>query len=374
MAWKEGDRISNYLLETRLGVGSFGEVWRARHHVFDDHVAIKVPTNPQYVRNLQHEGVAVHGIRHPNIVRALDLDPYGDPPYLVMELVDGPSMRQVIDQYGKNIPLAAVEQMLIGVLTALEVAHGQNLVHRDLKPANILLDHPLEDIASIRAQSVKVTDFGLGKVGGATASTMMQSGSLSAKEADGIAGTPAYMAPEQRDGRNSDARNSDGRNSDARNSDARCDLFACGVILFELLTGTRPHDHELPSDIRSDVPPRFDDCFRKSYARVELRFESAVAMLEALRDGAGTAAREEIRETYGSPPPPPPRPVTDTVTTGRRCPACAFGVESDDHFCIRCGQQLVESVPRCPNADCRAFVHTNDRFCVFCGTSLQVLQ
>ena len=79
-----------------MGAGSFGEVWRARHHVFGEFVAIKIPTDPKFVRNLQREGVAVHGLRHPNIVRAIDLDPYADPPYLVMEYVDGPSLRQVI--------------------------------------------------------------------------------------------------------------------------------------------------------------------------------------------------------------------------------------------------------------------------------------
>ena len=86
---REGDRISNYLLERQVGAGSFGEVWRARHHVFGDVVAIKIPTDAQYVRNLQREGVAIHGLRHPNIVRAVDMDPYGDPPYLVMEYIPG---------------------------------------------------------------------------------------------------------------------------------------------------------------------------------------------------------------------------------------------------------------------------------------------
>ena len=80
-----GDRINNYLLEELIGHGSFGQVWRARHHVFDEVVAIKVPTAPQYVRNLQREGVAVHGLRHPNIVRALALAPFADPPSLIME-------------------------------------------------------------------------------------------------------------------------------------------------------------------------------------------------------------------------------------------------------------------------------------------------
>ena len=80
-----GDRINNYLLDERIGTGSFGEVWKAHHHVFNEHVAIKIPTDTQYVRHLQREGMAIHGLRDPNIVRALDLDPYADPPYLIME-------------------------------------------------------------------------------------------------------------------------------------------------------------------------------------------------------------------------------------------------------------------------------------------------
>ncbi|MCH7719566.1 MAG: protein kinase, partial [Planctomycetes bacterium] len=103
---KTGDRISNYILEAPVGAGSFGQVWRARHHMFDEVVAIKIPTDSQYVRNLQREGVAVHGLRHPNIVRAIDLDPYADPPYFIMEYVDGPSLRQALEAHPDGLPIA----------------------------------------------------------------------------------------------------------------------------------------------------------------------------------------------------------------------------------------------------------------------------
>src|SRR5262245_40353287 len=90
-------RISEYVLDERIGAGTFGEVWRARHHGWADQlVAIKIPTDAQYVRNLQHEGAAIHGLTHPNIVRAIGFDPYADPPYLVMEYVPGVSLRQLI--------------------------------------------------------------------------------------------------------------------------------------------------------------------------------------------------------------------------------------------------------------------------------------
>ena len=154
---QEGDRISNYLLEKRIGAGSFGEVWCARHHVFGDRAAIKIPTDTQYVRNLQREGVAIHGLKHPNIVRAIDLDPYSDPPYLVMELVDGPSLRAIIDENRGTLPIPAVITIMRGILQALAAAHTAGLIHRDIKPANILIDEPPDDLTNITEQSVKVT-------------------------------------------------------------------------------------------------------------------------------------------------------------------------------------------------------------------------
>ena len=90
-------RVSEYILVEKIGGGTFGEVWKAHHHVWTDQlVAIKIPTDPQYVKNLQREGAAIHGLQHPNIVRAMGFDPYADPPYLVMEYVPGPSLRPVI--------------------------------------------------------------------------------------------------------------------------------------------------------------------------------------------------------------------------------------------------------------------------------------
>src|SRR3954447_15043326 len=90
-------RISEYLLDEPIGRGAFGEVWRAHHHVWaDQFVAIKIPTDAQYLRNLQREGVAIHGLVHPNIVRAIGFDPYADPPYLTTEYVPGTSLRPLV--------------------------------------------------------------------------------------------------------------------------------------------------------------------------------------------------------------------------------------------------------------------------------------
>jgi len=92
-------RVGEYVLQDRIAAGTFGEVWRAHHHVWHDRVvAVKIPTDPQYLRNLQREGVAIHGLTHPNIVRALGFDPYADPPYLTMEFVPGTSLRPLVQK------------------------------------------------------------------------------------------------------------------------------------------------------------------------------------------------------------------------------------------------------------------------------------
>ncbi len=343
---REGDRIHNYLLEARVGAGSFGEVWRARHHVFDERVAIKIPTDPQYVRNLQHEGVAVHGLRHPNIVRALDMDPYAETPYLIMEYVDGPSLQAAIEDQRSRFPIPAAAAILRGTLSALVAAHGAGIVHRDIKPANILLGHPLNAIGTITDQSVKVTDFGLGQVGGMTARTMMQSGSMLTDEGRSISGTLAYMSPEQKVG---------------AALDARSDLYSCGIILFEMLTGERPQGTELPSALRSEAPGYLDEVVRRSYTRLERRYGSALEMLAAL-------SPPSISERGG--PPPAPRPAVTRGSTPR-CPACDGAVQREDQYCIHCGTQLVASVARCTS--CQAYVQPSDRFCTTCGKDLGVL-
>jgi serine/threonine-protein kinase len=226
-----------------------------------------------------------------------------------------------------------------GVLHALHAAHQHDVIHRDIKPANILISHSLDDASSWTEQDVKVTDFGLGKVGGETARSIMQSGSTD--DNNRLAGTIAYMSPEQRDG---------------SRVDARSDLYACGIVLFETLTGKRPAGNDLPSSLRPDVPTYLDRVFERSYTRWERRFTSAQEMLAALVDAG--ADRGQV---------PPPPPVGETAT----CPACRRSVLADDSYCIHCGQQLGGSLPRCQA--CRSFVDLSDRYCIHCGKDLRVL-
>jgi len=339
-------RISEYVLEQRLGGGTFGEVWRARHHVWADQlVAIKIPTDPSYIHNLQREGSALHGLNHPNIVQAKGFDPYADPPYLVMEYVPGSSLRPLIDS--RSLTPDAAVAIMRQVLSALAHAHKNGLVHRDIKPENILIHERYAQDGYASPGVVKVTDFGLGKA--ATISlgeSIAFSTSMAAADAKRIAGTLDYMAPEQRTG---------------GEVDARADLYACGVVLYELLTGERPAGTELPSELNKTSPRFLDEVFRRSYARLEKRYATADEFL------AGLA-------TAGPPPLPPQlpwqrnAPITRDDSPGKLCPSCRRPVASNDQFCMHCGIQLVEWVLRCPQ--CGAFPDPFDRYCIFCGTAV----
>ena len=334
-------RISEYVLEEKLGAGSFGEVWRARHHVWADQlVAIKIPTDGQYIRNLQREGAAIHGLDHGNIVHARGFDPYADPPYLVMEYVPGSSLRPLIASrvLGIEDSVSIMKQVLAG----LSHAHKAGIIHRDIKPENILIHERAKTAGYGASGMVKVTDFGLGKA--ATISmgqSIAFSASMNAEDAKRISGTLDYMAPEQRSG---------------GEIDHRADLYACGVILYELITGERPAGTELPSDLNSKSPKYLDEVFKRSYARLEKRYGSAEEFLAGLN-------------TPAMPPPlPPPLPWQKQSESGKQCPSCRRGVAVSDQFCMHCGVQLVEWVLRCPQ--CGAYPDPADRFCIFCGVAV----
>src|SRR5437763_10149459 len=192
-------RVGEYVLQDRINAGTFGEIWKAHHHVWTDQfVAVKIPTDSQFLRNLQREGVAIHGLQHPNIVRAIGFDPYAETPYLAMEFVPGTSLRPLIQKKSLSVPDAVA--ILQQVLAGLGYAHKQNLVHRDIKPENILVHERAFREGFAAEGVVKVTDFGLGRAAANTAGSIALSASMDSPQAREIAGTLDYMAPEQRAG------------------------------------------------------------------------------------------------------------------------------------------------------------------------------
>jgi serine/threonine protein kinase len=351
------------VLVERIGGGAFGEVWKARHHVWSDQlVAIKIPIDAQFVRNLQREGAAIHGLMHPNIVRAIGFDPYADPAYLTMEYVPGSSLRPLIASKKLNVDqsIAVMRQVLAG----LDYAHEHNIVHRDVKPENILINEQAAGSGYGVDGMVKVTDFGLGRAATATAvGSIAYSASMNDAAGKEIAGTLDYMSPEQRAG---------------GEIDRRADLYACGVILYELLTGERPAGTDLPSDVNRQVPPWIDQVFKRSYARLDKRFATAKEFMAALSPAqppplsnvkGGQQGRGFGGASGAGGPPPLPSVVSPPLVHGRTmCPHCRESTSTEDNFCMHCGVQLVSHVRRC--GKCGAYPDPRDRFCILCGEEM----
>jgi serine/threonine protein kinase len=242
-----GQRVGEYVLEREVGQGRFGQVWRAHHHVWTETVrAVKLPTDPDYLRVLHHEGRTLKSLSHPNIVAVEGLDQGVMDPYLVMEYVNGCSLRPLISGrlLDQSCALAVLGQILIG----LEHAHGRGIVHRDLKPENVLIDQRAGNCGFGSPGVVKLSDFGFGqsRTLEPTASSILISGSIS-DESRSLAGTVAYMAPELLG------------NEEA---DASCDLYSCGLILFEMLTGRRPSGIESLADPAVPQSEVLDEVFR----------------------------------------------------------------------------------------------------------------
>jgi hypothetical protein len=252
---RAGDRVSEYVLDERIGSGGCGEVWKAFHaHLPDVVAAVKIPTEPGWLDQLEREGALLHRLRGPHIVEVRGLDPRADPPYLVMEYVDGKSLRQVLAER-RPIPPEDAAEIYRQALAALDAAHRAGVVHRDVKPENILID---------AAGTVKLTDFGLGRCVDARGSELLQSvaGGPSTRA---VAGTIRYMSPEQRAG---------------LAVDARTDLYSLGLVLFEMLVGDTPQGAELPRDIRPALPAWADAVVSRCYTRLEKRYASAAEALE----------------------------------------------------------------------------------------------
>jgi serine/threonine-protein kinase len=292
-------------------------------------------------------------LKHPNIVRALGLDPFAEPPYLIMEYVGGPSLRALLDRNPQGLPIATAVEILRGLMHALQGAHSQGVYHGDIKPANILLsqDSHLNDIT---AEQVKITDFGLLRTDKSFVEGMMHSASLLTEEGERLAGTLAYMSPEQREG---------------KPIDARSDLFSSGIVLFEMLTGQRPQGSDSPSQLRGEVPGWLDEVFGRCYRHYDRRYASADAVLQAIQ------AHDRTVPAGRFPPPiPPATSVPVGPTAARRdargqlvCPRCEQVVHSDDNFCIHCGNMLREP-RRC--ASCASYADSLSKYCIFCGARL----
>ena len=222
-----GTKLGPYEVLSLLGAGGMGEVYRARDPRLGRDVAIKVSA-VQFNERFDREVRAVAALNHPNICHLYDVGPN----YLVMELVEGESPKGPCQKSSRSI-------MPVRSRRLLEEAHGKGIVHRDLKPANIKITPD---------GMVKVLDFGLAKITDApeTQSENSPTLSMAATQAGVILGTAAYMSPEQARG---------------KTVDKRADIWAFGVVLYEMLTGDRPFGGDTIADMLIDIatrPPDWD--------------------------------------------------------------------------------------------------------------------
>jgi serine/threonine protein kinase len=316
-----GLRVGEYVLDEKIGQGAFGEVWRAHHRAWTDQfAAAKIPTDPSYLRQLQSEGFSLHRLNHINIVRVLGFDPSATPPYMLTELIDGPSLRELLKDHRPNVlaSIAIFRQILAG----LTYAHSQGVVHGDLKPENVLVSHSVAE-GKIEEGSVKLNDFGVGLVAVAAAMGTGSSSRLMRSSTSGTVTTLAYVSPEQKEG---------------AAPDAKCDLYACGVMLFELLTGERPAGAESPSDLNPQVPRELDEVFRRAYARRDRRYATAQELLTAVET---IAAKMPAPRPVPKAAPPPPLANDDTGFG-------IIGLRPDDEDVSESEREAEEEVPMAP--------------------------
>ena len=289
----EGQTIGKYRVLEALGRGGMAQVFRAYHAQLDRYVAIKVlrsdlVEHEEFLARFRREAHAVSGLRHPNIVQVFDFDAQDEQYYMVMELLEGNTLRAKLNEYrthGERMPLAEVLRILVDVLNGLGYAHNEGVIHRDIKPANIMLTK--------RGQAV-LTDFGIAQIVGATQYTV--SGALM--------GTLSYMAPEQ---------------GFKGHCDSRSDIYSLGIVFYEMLTGYTPFDADtplailmkhlndplpLPSKIDPALPAVLEPIVLKALAKdPEDRYQSAAEMVAALQQAAESGL------------PTGPRPVVPPIET-----------------------------------------------------------
>ena len=270
-----------------IGSGGMANVYKAKCHRLNRMVAVKIlksdmAENEEIRRRFRDESRAVAQLSHANIVSVYDVSSSGDTEYIVMELIDGITLKQYMERRGQMDGRESLH-FIIQIMRALEHAHSRGIIHRDIKPQNIMV---------LRDGSVKVADFGIACLQN-NAQTLTQ---------DAL-GSVHYISPEQARG---------------EHIDARSDIYSAGVVLYEMLTGRLPFEGDTavsvaiqhlssvplaPSEIREDVPKGLElICMKAMCADINKRYASATAMLEDLEsfrknpDIDMEYIREELKE------------------------------------------------------------------------------
>ena len=278
---------ARYRILRKLGSGGMADVYMAEDQQLGRRVALKVlhrrfAEDEQFVERFRREASSAAGLSHPNVVAIFDRGEWDGTYYIAMELVVGRTLKDIVREKGPAPPEAAVD-VTLQILRAARYAHKHGIVHRDIKPHNVLID---ED------GRVRVADFGIARAG---TSDITETGS--------VMGTAQYLSPEQAQG---------------RPVDARADLYAIGIVLYELLTGQVPFDADSPvtvalkqvsempvppAELVPAIPPALDAVVLHALEKEpDRRWQNADEFIAALE-----TARAEPQRI----PPPPPPPVVE---------------------------------------------------------------
>ena len=314
-----GARLAHFVVSRRLGAGGMGVVYEALDETLGRKVAVKVLT-PELVGSAERrkrflrEARSAAAMSHPNIATVHEIDEADGQVFIVMELVPGQSLRDAMAP--GRLPISRALDIAHGMAEAAEHAHAAGVVHRDLKPENVMV---------LSEDRVKVLDFGIAKPDDdlGTANTLPANAPIT--EEGRVIGTPGYMAPEQ-----------------ARGAavDARTDVFAIGVVLYEMVTGTRPFVGSSSLDVmvatsRDDpppvsshnpgAPPIVETIVRRCLAKApEARYQSAGELGRALAAASREVSAHEMATTQAMPTPFPStqqRPASPTTTAAAVVPA-----------------------------------------------------
>lgn len=285
---REMQSIGQYDLIDKVAEGGMGTVYKGRHRVSGEIVAVKVvpahiASNPVYLKRFEQEYSVARSLQHPNIVRALDFGREDGVPFLVMEFVQGESLGQRLD-HEHQLSEAEALRIVAQIAQGLDTAHAMGLIHRDVKPDNILLTADGQ---------AKLTDMGLVKE--------LEADLNLTRTGRGL-GTPHFMAPEQ-------FRN-------AKNADARCDIYSLGATLYMAVTGELPFQSAGPLDawmkkVKNDIVPASELAPNLSQ-RAEWAIRRAMNPDPSQRPGS---CREFIEDLTGQSEPSPTASAEDLTVT-----------------------------------------------------------